>query len=268
MKMHILVAGAAALALATGATAATQKAYYGFNNTLAASVGGAPALASVDPASGNGYGSATVFGNNRTVFNFTGTNVPASEQGGLSLDTTGLVSSSNYSVVMVVRFDGRDNEWRRLIDVQNRQSDQGFYVDFDNSLDVYPDFLGAPGSFATGVFQQVVMTNGGGFVSAYLNGGLVFSVSSSVMDIANLDNPGNAMNFFLDNNAGSFQDEWSTGSVANIRLYDGVLSQGEVDKLWRDPFGAVPEPASWAMLVTGFGLTGAAIRQRRRRLTA
>jgi hypothetical protein len=28
-------------------------------------------------------------------------------------------------------------------------------------------------------------------------------------------------------------------------------------------FGAVPEPASWALLITGFGLTGAAMRRRR-----
>ena len=29
------------------------------------------------------------------------------------------------------------------------------------------------------------------------------------------------------------------------------------------PTGAVPEPASWAMLIAGFGLTGAAMRRRR-----
>ena len=33
------------------------------------------------------------------------------------------------------------------------------------------------------------------------------------------------------------------------------------------PNNAVPEPASWAMLIAGFGLTGAAMR-RRRRVTA
>ena len=31
---------------------------------------------------------------------------------------------------------------------------------------------------------------------------------------------------------------------------------------------AVPEPSSWAMLVAGFGLAGAALRRRERRLTA
>jgi hypothetical protein len=32
--------------------------------------------------------------------------------------------------------------------------------------------------------------------------------------------------------------------------------------------GRVPEPASWALLVAGFGLTGAAIRRRRALATA
>ena len=32
--------------------------------------------------------------------------------------------------------------------------------------------------------------------------------------------------------------------------------------------GAIPEPASWAMLLTGFGLVGGALRQRRRQVTA
>lgn len=31
--------------------------------------------------------------------------------------------------------------------------------------------------------------------------------------------------------------------------------------------GAVPEPASWAMLLTGFGAVGGALRQRRRQVT-
>jgi hypothetical protein len=34
-------------------------------------------------------------------------------------------------------------------------------------------------------------------------------------------------------------------------------------RTWVDPGNAVPEPASWAMLIAGFGLTGAAMRRRR-----
>jgi hypothetical protein len=35
-----------------------------------------------------------------------------------------------------------------------------------------------------------------------------------------------------------------------------------------NPAGGVPEPASWAMLITGFGLTGLAARRRRRTAAA
>jgi hypothetical protein len=50
-----------------------------------------------------------------------------------------------------------------------------------------------------------------------------------------------------------------TDTVASEQLYLnqlGFLSGG----------GVVPEPASWAMLIAGFGLTGAALRRRRRNL--
>jgi hypothetical protein len=34
------------------------------------------------------------------------------------------------------------------------------------------------------------------------------------------------------------------------------------------PPPAIPEPASWAMLIAGFGLTGAALRRRRAAVTS
>ena len=263
-RLKALLIGGAVLGLANAASAATQKAYYGFNNTLSSSIAGAPDLVSVDPLGLNGYSTATVFGSNRTVFDFRGANVPPTDQGGLSLDSTGLVGSANYSVVFVLSFDARNGGWRRILDVQNRQSDQGFYVDPLNSLDVFPVSFGVGSTkFTTGNFHSVVLTNGGGNVSAYLDGGLEFAITTPVMDIANPDNPGNLLNFFLDNTAANFQDEWSSGSVANIRLYDGVLSAGEVDTLWKNPFAAVPEPGSWALMIAGFGLAGAQIRRRR-----
>jgi hypothetical protein len=36
----------------------------------------------------------------------------------------------------------------------------------------------------------------------------------------------------------------------------------------QNPGGAVPEPATWAMMITGFGFAGAMLRQQRRRLAA
>jgi hypothetical protein len=45
----------------------------------------------------------------------------------------------------------------------------------------------------------------------------------------------------------------------------GNTNEGTIFSITGSGFdtGAVPEPASWAMLIAGFGLTGAAMRRRR-----
>jgi hypothetical protein len=62
--------------------------------------------------------------------------------------------------------------------------------------------------------------------------------------------------------------------AANSRLWGGIhfrfdneigLSTGQAIghfALAQDEFNAVPEPASWAMMIAGFGLAGAALRRR------
>jgi hypothetical protein len=50
-------------------------------------------------------------------------------------------------------------------------------------------------------------------------------------------------------------------AFTNGNIGDNALGLDDVS------ISAVPEPASWAMLIGGFGLTGAAMR-RRRRVTA
>jgi hypothetical protein len=50
---------------------------------------------------------------------------------------------------------------------------------------------------------------------------------------------------------------------ANLWTENGFISRVEFSyELGLAP-GGVPEPASWAMLIAGFGLTGAAMRRRR-----
>jgi hypothetical protein len=53
-----------------------------------------------------------------------------------------------------------------------------------------------------------------------------------------------------------FQDDMSSSSSTYARFSLSAVSA--------DPVAAVPEPAIWALMLTGFGLTGAAIRRRRR----
>lgn len=53
------------------------------------------------------------------------------------------------------------------------------------------------------------------------------------------------------------------GSIVFNRAFDGSGDAIGIDNIVSGTFGAVPEPASWALLIAGFGLTGAAMRRRR-----
>jgi hypothetical protein len=52
------------------------------------------------------------------------------------------------------------------------------------------------------------------------------------------------------------------GGGANFVAYDDITFGSAT------PGPAVPEPASWVMLIAGFGLTGAAMRRRRSTVVA
>jgi hypothetical protein len=263
-------AAAAAVALATvafagGSDAATLEAQYLFGNTLTSSIAGAPALTAVDPAGTSGFTTDTVYGGSRTVYHFNGTNFPTSNQGGLVFDNSGgLLSSNSYSIGMVLKFDDRDGAWRRLVDVQNRQSDNGFYVNPANDLEVYPVF-GGGSAFTTGAYHNVILTvDSSDNVDAYLDGVFAFSVNTPIMDIANADNPANVVNLFLDNVVAGGQGEWSAGSIAVANFWNGPLTAAEVSGFVDDPFAGptpppvgVPEPATIGLLgglLAGFGL--------------
>ena len=51
-------------------------------------------------------------------------------------------------------------------------------------------------------------------------------------------------------------DAEHTYLTGTTQVVDPVLLTRSLD-------GAVPEPASWALMILGFGLTGAALRRRR-----
>ena len=85
------------------------------------------------------------------------------------------------------------------------------------------------------------------------------------MNISNSDNAGLGMNFFLDNVVGGGQGEYSSGSVALIRAYNTVLTDGQVATLAQKPFGvAVPEAGSLPLLALAVLPAVAMIARRRR----
>ena len=254
MKVLALFVSAAALVVSAGTAQAANPmpvAQYGFNGTLASSVAGAPALTVTDPLGLSGYAQDNVMGTMQTVWNFQGARTPVTSQAGLTLSTAGLITDNNvYSVEMVFKFTESVGAWRRILDVQSRQSDNGFYVDPSNNLDIYPVAGGA--AFSNDVYHDVFLVNNAGEVTFYLDGSAQAKVNTSVM---NLD-PSQTMNFFLDNVVAGGQGEYSSGSLALIRVYNEALNAVPPP---------VPEPATLMMLLAGLGALGA-VGARRRQL--
>jgi hypothetical protein len=255
----------ALLSFAVASPAGTLQATYLFQDTLAAEEPGRPSLFAVNPLGMNGFETATVFGSPRRVYRWDGNAFPLTQQAGLFVITTGVIPTNNYSVEMVFEFTEKIGSWRRIIDVENRQADDGFYVSPDNVLQIWDAgaLADGPTEFTTSAFHHVVLTNSGGIVQAFLDGNLELTATTGVMDI---NNPLNVMNFFLDNVVGAGLEEFADGRVALIRLYAGALTPAEVALLARDPFpagGAVPEPSALALLCLGvLGVAGYCRRRR------
>ena len=248
MKLFLLPVITVATGLFTlaAADAATLKATYEFSNSLAADESGVAALSPVDPLALNGFLTEMVFDRMDTVYRFAGNNSPASQQAGLSLNTTGLVTPNSYSLEMVFSFDLTVG-YRRILDVQDRLSDNGFYVDPTNHLQVFPGVGNGPNAFTAGYHHIIMTVAANGTVKGYIDGQTDFTGSTTQM---NLDNSATrTLNFFLDNNTGAAQTEYSSGKIAQARLYEGVLTDAEALTLSQTPI--LPEPGTAALLACG-----------------
>lgn len=63
---------------------------------------------------------------------------------------------------------------------------------------------------------------------------------------------------------GNLSYDWRDCWWGGYDTYFTLEAKGQIDRVWVDGrLLGVPEPAAWAMLITGFGLVGTALRQRR-----
>lgn len=93
----------------------------------------------------------------------------------------------------------------------------------------------------------------------YVNGNLVANLIDGYFD--------NPYKYEAVSGSGSFSTTVNAGDLITFGAFsaDGCC-QASVSTIsnFSAPGGAVPEPASWAMMVGGFGLIGGALRSRRR----
>lgn len=259
LLLAILIAALACLP----ATAAIIKATYLFNGSLAAGQAGAPALQPVDPLGASGFVQDTVFGKPRTVYEFNGYPASPDQQAGLTFSNAGkVVDPQSYSIELIFQFFS-EGSYRRVVDVSNRTADSGLYVNWFGALDAYPVNNGLA-ALTANTYYHVVFTNDSlGRMTGYVDGVLDLEGEPSVM---NIQDPDQIISFFLDNTVDGATDEYSSGRVALIRLYDGVLSKEGAAALARDPFGglSVPEPRAFVLAATGLAALGLLRRRRHR----
>ncbi len=270
--MRFALLAAVSLALATPAFAAAPIATWEFHDTLAADQLGQPALTRVDPAGVSRFSTESVFGESRVVWSFAGGTMPATAQPGLSVGTRDLLDPHHYTLDMVFKFAAHENVWRRLVDVGNGLSEEGLYVGPTNNLELFPAGRSAA-AIAPDVFHHLVLTVDGGRASTYVDGKLLCSATTPVLQLDQQDNPGHLLNLFLGRARQSDTLErgnnaCSSGSIALLRLWNGVLSPEDIGQLAAHPFPdstATPLPAAWTSLSAVVIATAAALFARRRR---
>jgi hypothetical protein len=213
----LLTAGFAIGATSAGAVP-PLVADYQFQNSHASSIAGSPDLTDIG-AGTNAFGTDDINGHVATDLSFP-------QDNGLSLSPTvvDFPSPDIYSVVMYFKFATTDG-YRRILDFKNGTEDRGLYS-LNGILDFYGDNGGSSVTITPGVYAQVVLTDAGGQVTGYVNGVQQFTFDDTSSMDATIDD--NTLRFFQDNTSGGATGEDSAGSVARIRVYNGVLSASDV----------------------------------------
>jgi hypothetical protein len=219
VALCLLALGALA-APAQGAT--TLVGDYRFDNRLAAADGPGAPLTSLGPGT-NTFATESVDGTNQTVLRFP-------EGNGVRFTTP--TPLPEYSLVVQFRFQDVSG-WRRIMDVSNRASDFGLY--FRNGQLQFVPLPVSPTRVAPNQWVEVALTrDSAGLVNLYLDG--VLEATRSDTTTPHLAKITDSVNFFVDDLL--FPGEMSAGAVARIRVFDGILTEGELNDLPSGPVDA------------------------------
>ena len=227
MKL-VFVASVALLTLSGAANAAIIHDYE-FSNDLSDSVAGGVALQDSwrNPATGSVSGGLYTF------------------QQGAGLALTSQLPGSVYTIDMSVSFDAVDG-YRKLVSFNDLGSDAGLYI-LNGTLNLFPEPDTSGAVVTAGVpFDVSISRNAAGLVTGYVNG----VQELSYQDTTGAFTASTALYFLRDDTDQNRED--SSGSADYIKIYDTATATA-----------AVPEPATWAMMLGGFGLIGGAMRRRR-----
>ena len=131
----------------------------------------------------------------------------------------------------------------------------GFYIGSGGNQYRLSDAYGSPGLtfHVDDAFHNLLLTNGAGALQFSIDGTQVFSGAQV--------NFGGACDTRIGNQFCGVYNEFFKGSIDTVRIFSGVATYDEASG--PDAGAGVPEPASWALMIAGFGLAGAALRRRR-----
>jgi hypothetical protein len=177
-----------------------------------------------------------------------------------TIEATGQVAETTFNSFVV---GSRSYQTGRLIlDVQGGPSFElvdGDMIEFSISLD---GFFGVPASAeqffgvnfdGAGDQQAAGASNTGSIL--FENSGLAVNPVSAGC--------GNCLSvLYFGGNAPSFEFDGLTGSATVTLTSPYTVDQLSISYQVSEPFNAVPEPASWAMMIAGFGLIGGLARRK------
>lgn len=114
--------------------------------------------------------------------------------------------------------------------------------------------VGGPGAYGGGVFEYLF--NASDTLSGTYSGALTPSGTAGLLN--------NAIHYVVTSGTGRFLD--TSGTIDGMGTLDFRGGPARVDLVLNGTLAlpAVPEPATWALMLTGFGLTGGIMRRRAR----